>query len=99
MHQLLYKHFRYFSALVFFALEVAYFIGNPGRVWPQLQLQQLSENKAEWSPKDEFLFSKVFATIFHSVLLYKATLWKPIVCTGRWVNCGKGQAEGVAAKG
>lgn len=93
MHQLLYKHLKYFSALVFFALEVTYFIGNPGHVWHNCNCSS-SENKAEWSPKDEFLFSKVFATVFYSVLLYKTTPGKLIVYTGRWVNCGKGQAEG-----
>lgn len=49
--------------------------------------------------KMNFFFSKVFATVFYSVLLYKTTPGKLIVYTGWWVNCGKGQAEGVAAKG
>lgn len=39
MHQLLYKHLKYFSALVFFALQVTYFIDNPGHVWHNCSLK------------------------------------------------------------
>lgn len=39
MYQLLYKHLKYFSALVFFTLQITYFIDNPGHVWCNCSLK------------------------------------------------------------
>lgn len=101
MHQLFYKHLlKIFFCISIFCTASYVFHWQSWACLRQLQLQQLSENKSEWSPRDEFFFfSKAFATVFYCVLLDRTTPLKLIVYIGRWVSCRKVQAQGAAVKG
>lgn len=101
MHQLFYKHLlKIFFCISIFCTASYVFHWQSWACLRQLQLQQLSENKAEWSPRDEFFFFK--QSFCYCLLLCSSGQKHPIKanCVHRTMGeLSKGSGSGSCSEG